>query len=102
MDRKVEGSDLGDDIGQSNSGESRWQRLKKNLFLDESTLTLSASVSPFPKLKFQSDCLIGLGHNPICRPEKVGKSGLTVSLDCIQYGRSSLKMPLQEKENRYQ
>lgn len=72
MDGKVEGSDLGDDIGQSNSGESRWQRLKKNLFLDESTLTLSASLSPFPKLKFQSDCLIGLGHNPSVDLRRLG------------------------------
>lgn len=36
MDGKVEGSGLGDNLDQSNSGEFRWQRVKKNLFLYES------------------------------------------------------------------
>lgn len=33
MDGKVEGSGLGDNLDQSNSGESRWQRIKKKSLL---------------------------------------------------------------------
>lgn len=51
MDGKVEGSGLGDDIGQNNSGGSRWQRLQKNLFLDESPLTILSLYVTLPQIE---------------------------------------------------